>query len=200
MTHDAKVLVASCDPDACLSLVQDLMDRGYNTHGVLNGHDGVHRLDGTFDAVVADLSLPRSDCIGILQRAKRLCANAVRIMLAGSVTKDITVEMLNHGAQFLIEEPFTSQQVSDAISQLLAERRERFDADVHRVCQTRLNGMALNERERQVIICLLMGLPLKDVGVKLGMLEGSTKNLVSRLYKKIGISTRNELFQLLYAF
>ena len=198
MAHHAKVLVARRDPDACKALVQDLQGCGYDAHGLLNGLSSMSCLDSTFDVVIIDLSLPRKDCIRILREVLRCCAGAVRIMLASPDSKDAALEMLNHGAQFLMEQPFSVKEATNAISRLLAERGERFSAEIQRVCRDRLNAMSLEERERHIIVCLLRGQPIKDIGAQFGMLEGSTKNFISRIYKKIGIASRNELFRLIF--
>lgn len=54
-------------------------------------------------------------------------------------------------------------------------------------------NVALEDRERKVLLGILAGLTNKKIGDNLGISESSVKNVVQRLFGKAGVKTRSQL-------
>lgn len=198
MASHEKIMVVRSDVIACMGLVRGLEALGYDAHGIRDSDTAIACLDGTFDGVVTDLALPGLDGIGLLREAMRRNPCSLRIALSGGASKETVRDALNHGVHYLLEEPFTAQQLSFVIATLREESRVRFSAEIRRIFNHRLASMALNERERIATVGLLKGLPNKEIAMLLGITDQSAKNFVYRLYKKVGVTSRSELFHLLF--
>ena len=58
--------------------------------------------------------------------------------------------------------------------------------------------MPITDRERQMVFYVLKGLPNLEIAGLLGIGEQSVKNYLSQLYRKLGVSSRSELFHLVF--
>jgi DNA-binding NarL/FixJ family response regulator len=192
----AKILVVDDEADARDLLVMGLARHRHQALEAVDGIEACAVLDGTFDVVVTDLVMPRLDGIGLLKRLPGLCPQAIRVVITSFADKERSIAALNLGAHYLVEKPFTAQQLAEVIARLLTQRGQ--PAGLEQIFQHRLDSLLLTERERQLVIYVLKGLPNQEIGALLRITEQTVKNYLSLLYRKLGISTRSELFHLVF--
>jgi DNA-binding NarL/FixJ family response regulator len=194
----AKILIVDDEADARDLLLRGLERLGYEGHAARDGSAASEMLDGSFDVVVTDLVMPRLDGIGLLREVVVRNPRAVRVVITSFADKERVLAAFNLGAHYLIEKPFTTQQLGEVLARLLVERSEQDGEDLTGIFKRRLAAMALLERERQLIVYVLKGLPNKEVASLLGIGEQSVKNALYLLYQKLGVSSRSELFHLVF--
>ncbi len=198
MTTPAKILIVEDEADARGLLLRGLIRLGYDAHGAQDGAEAAGLLPGGFDAVVTDLVMPRLDGIGLLRLVAERSPRTVRVVITSFADKERVLAALNLGVHYLVEKPFTTQQLGDVLARLLVERAEHDVDGLERIFKRRLAALDLGERERQLIVYLLKGLPNKEIAALLGIGEQSVKNALYLLYQKLGVASRSELFHLIF--
>jgi DNA-binding NarL/FixJ family response regulator len=190
------VLVVEDESDARELLVRGLARAGYRAEGAVDGEQARPKLVPELDVLVTDLVMPRLDGISLLEVARDACPRALRVVLTSFADKERVVAALNLGASYLVEKPFTVQQIHELIQRLLRERAEASEPAA--MLQARLAALELSEREGRLVVYVLKGLANKDIASLLGVTEQSVKNYLFQLYRKLGIASRGELFHLVF--
>ena len=198
MNAPARILIVDDEADARGLLLRGLIRLGYDAHAAQDGAEATAMLASGFDAVVTDLVMPRLDGIGLLRLVAERNPRAVRVVITSFADKERVLAALNLGAHYLIEKPFTTQQLGDVLARLLDERADHDVDGLERIFKRRLAALELGERERQLIVYLLKGLPNKEIAALLGIGEQSVKNALYLLYQKLGVASRSELFHLIF--
>ena len=198
MTTPARILIVDDEADARGLLLRGLVRLGYDAYGAQDGAEAAGMLPGGFDAVVTDLVMPRLDGIALLRLVAERSPRTARVVITSFADKERVLAALNLGAHYLIEKPFTTQQLGDVLARLLVERSEHDVDGLERIFARRLAALELGERERQLIVYLLKGLPNKEIAALLGIGEQSVKNALYLLYQKLGVASRSELFHFIF--
>jgi DNA-binding CsgD family transcriptional regulator len=81
---------------------------------------------------------------------------------------------------------------------LMAQMITKFRNDIKEPILSSSSSLleTLSDRERQVVDILLLGLSNKEIAQKLFISESTVKKHLSRIFEKLGISNRTELFHL----
>ena len=85
------------------------------------------------------------------------------------------------GLQWILQDT-AAPVLSDAVASLLT----RLPADI-----------TLNPREREVLSAILAGVPRKEIAAQMSLSENTVKTHTRNLYKKLGVSSRQELYALI---
>jgi two-component system, NarL family, nitrate/nitrite response regulator NarL len=117
-------------------------------------------------------------------------ARALKLGASGIFLKSDAPERLVQAIRLVANGDFWIDQ---KVIHLLAD--QLFDRSTHQVDGTQTGG-ALGERERTVLLSILGGLSNRKIGEKMGLSEGSVKNVVQRLFSKAGVRTRSQLVRL----
>jgi len=192
----AKILIVDDETDARELLMRGLVRHGHQTIGAADGLQALSLIDESVDALVTDLVMPQLDGVGLLRRLPATVPNLIKVVITSFADKERAIAALNLGAHYLIEKPFTAQQLADVLARLLEERGP--SGTIEQIFQQRLRALPINERERQLVFYVLKGLPNLEIAGLLGIGEQSVKNYLSQMYRKIGVSSRSELFHLVF--
>ncbi|MEK7414963.1 MAG: response regulator transcription factor [Planctomycetota bacterium] len=187
-----RVLVVEDEADARELLVRGLERLGWHVAGASDGEEARRMLDAGWNAVVTDIRMPRMDGLLLLSHIRVLCPGALRVVITSFGDKDHVLQALNQGADYLIEKPFSAQQVSDLLKRLLQEQGG--DKRIDQLFIQRLSNLPLSERERNVVVLVLKGYANRDIATSLNMGEQSVKNALVGIYAKLGVSSRGGLF------
>ena len=190
-----KVLVVEDEEDARELLVRGLIRHGYQAEGAVDGEAACSRLTVDLGALVTDLVMPRLDGLALLKRASTACPRALRVVITSFADKERAVAALNLGADYLVEKPFTVAQIHETLQRLA---RVRADVPLADLLHERLAVLALSAREEQLVVHVLKGLANKDIATLMSVSEQSVKNYLFQLYRKLGITSRGELFHLVF--
>lgn len=196
MTHACILLVEDEAPARTL-LARGLSRLGYRVTAVADGAEAIPLLHRPWDAIVTDLVMPRVDGLSLLEEARRRGLRAARVVITSFADKDKVIAALNLGAAYLLEKPFGIDRLAEIIRRLLADRREGADAMVH-FFQQRLLGLPLASRERDLVAGLLKGSSNKELAARYGISQQTVKNILSGVYAKLGVTSRTELFHVVF--
>jgi DNA-binding NarL/FixJ family response regulator len=196
MSQQPRVLVVEDEADARELLVRGLGRQGFAAEGACDGAAALELLPRDWDVVVTDLLMPRLDGLGLLREMPQRLPHVLRVVITSFGDKERVLAALNLGADYLLEKPFTAQQLGDVLRRLLAERDD--ERQIDQLFSRRLASLPLTPRERETVVLVMKGLSNKDIARQLGLGEQTVKNALFTLYQKLGISTRTELFHLVF--
>ncbi len=196
MSAGADILLVEDETTARELLTLGLARLGHRVTGAADGLQAIAALDRRWDVIVTDLVMPHADGVQLLRELNRLHSEALRVVITSFADKDRVVSVLNLGADYLLEKPFSVDRLAGIIDRLLQERGE--GSDLTRFFHRRLVGMPLTPREREIVALVLKGLANKEMAAHLGLGEQTVKNLLSAIYAKLGIQTRGELFHAVF--
>lgn len=203
MERALRVLVVDDEADLRDLLGQGLRRRGYEVALAVDGEVGARALaTAAFDALITDLRMPRHDGIRLLEGLRGNHPTMLRIVATSFADKDNVVRALNAGADHLIEKPFTV----DAIDRLIRDLARlqppaadlALDALPSRILEQRMRELGLNDRQRELVVWLLKGLPNKRIAELRRTSEQVAKNAVNKLFEALGIGSRMELVHLVF--
>jgi len=189
------VLVVDDEIDARELAVSGLTRHGYEAISAFDGQDALNKMSD-IDVLVTDLVMPRMDGLGVLDAARTASPDAIRIVVTSFGDKDRVIAALNNGADYLIEKPFSIARLHEVIQRLLTERGG--NQSIAGIFNLRLATFKLSEREQRLVTYVLKGLPNKEIASLVGVSEQSVKNSLFYVYKKLGVSSRSELFHLVF--
>ncbi len=189
-----KVLIVDDEIDARELIVHGLARKGFATFGACDGEDACAKLDGSFQAIITDLVMPRLDGLSLLARVPELNPGAIIIVITSFADKERAIAALNLGADYMMEKPCTTQQLAEALRLLLGARLTGATTRTQRILET----LPFTPREREVVSHLLKGCSNKQIAELMEVREQSVKNYLHQLYVKLGISSRSELFHILF--
>ena len=150
------------------------------------------------DAIVTDLVLGNESSISGIELIPRLRALGIRtpvVLVTAFADAPRMKAALNAGAAYLLEKPFTTQALREVIDDVTSE-----DAGLKRMVSLRLSQARLTQREEQVARGALNGFSSGEIGAKMGNSEKTIKGHLTRVYEKLGVSGRRDLFHLMFPF
>ena len=191
-----KILLVEDEADTRELLARSLGRRGFDVTTASNGEIALGLIGNGFDVVVTDILMPRLDGIGLLKILRDREPPPVCIVITSFADKERVIEALNLGARFLMEKPFTTENLANVITRLLEEQTNEEDLGI--IFQRRLTHLNLGQRDQELVIYLLKGLSNRSIADVLGTTEQSVKNSFHQLYQRLGIGSRSELFHLVF--
>jgi DNA-binding NarL/FixJ family response regulator len=200
VTPDSKgtILLVEDERDAREMLVNALARAGYEPIAAGDATEALAKAKGTsfLDVVVTDVVLGTDDHGGLRMmadlRAIGVRAPVVVITAYADVPK---VKMaLNEGAAHLLEKPFRAAELVQIIERVRAP-----GGDVGHAIDQVLSRARLTGKERTVALHLLDGLSSTEIAEIERNSPKTIRQHVSQIYAKCGVSSRAELFRLVYA-
>jgi DNA-binding NarL/FixJ family response regulator len=153
------------------------------------------RTCGFIDVVVTDVVLGDHDRGG-LELMTKLQATGVRapvIVITAFADVEKVKIALNQGAAHLLEKPFNAADLVAAIERV----RAHGGGAAHAVEQV-LSRAQLTDKERKVALHLLNGLSSGEIAEAENNSPKTIRQHVSQIYAKCGVTSRGELFRLVY--
>lgn len=194
----ASVLLVEDEDTARELLARGLARLGHTIMSARDGAEALPLLNRTWDVIVTDLVMPRVDGLALLAEINQRCPRALRVVITSFADKDRVVAVLNLGADYLVEKPFGVQRLADIIERLITDRQGEPPDKFAQFFQRRLRGLPLSPREREVVGLLLQGLANKEIAQRLGIGEQTVKNALSGAYQRLGVTSRGELFHVVF--
>lgn len=192
------VLLVEDHNDARELLAVALAKRGWSVTAVATGEAALAALAPEIDILVSDIVLPGVDGIAVVERSHREYPLMVRVVITSFGDKDNVVSALNAGADHLLEKPFTGGQLHELLARLMDERDDGGDAAIATLFQRRMASLPLSEREKAMVQLVLKGLSNQRIADQSGVSEQAVKNSLFRIYGKLGIRSRSELFHAIF--
>ncbi len=151
---------------------------------------------GPFDVVVTDVVLGRDDRGGLtlMLELRGLGIRAPFVIITAYADVEKVKLALNQGAAYLLEKPFSAPELLLAIERVRGE-----GAGLERATEDVLTRAGLTAKERKVAEHLLNGLSSSEIAELEANSPKTIRQHVSQIYAKCGVSSRAELFRLVYA-
>jgi len=123
-----RLLVVDDEAALMLALCDTLEGHGYLAVGCTNGEDALVALrQGSFDLLLADLTMPGMNGIELLRAAVAIDPMLVGIIMTGEGTIGTAVEAMQSGALDYILKPFKLRAILPVLSRSLTLRRLRLE-------------------------------------------------------------------------
>jgi DNA-binding NarL/FixJ family response regulator len=190
----AAVLLVEDEEVARRMLTVGLERLGHRVVACADGAEALALLDDRIDVVVTDLVMPKSDGLALLRTLEGRDDPPLRIVITSFADKDRAIEALNLGAHYLLEKPFLAGELDQVIQRVL----RRGGGSVEDIFERQMATLPISSKERQLIVYVLKGLPNAEIAAQLGSSEVAVKSALFALYRKLGISSRGELFHLIF--
>lgn len=202
-----KVVVADDDPLVRAAVKAIIVDVPYLTlkGEAENGAQAVQAVrEHEPDLLLLDLNMPEMPGMDALRELSESLGQLRVLILTVHVDKRTLVTAIQYGARGLVLKTDAARQLRPAIEAVL-NRRYWFDGrsvpDVQQIVAQLTADMPrnpskrdlLNERELNVLRYVVLGATNKDIAREMKTSEQVVKNLVSRIFDKLGVFNRLEL-------
>jgi len=202
-----RVLIVDDEEDTRELLSIALKRERMNAESACNGVDALayFKDDGAkpIDVLVTDLVMPKMNGIELLESFRSDNISVVKIVMTSFAYKENVMSALSSGADYLIVKPFHGIQLKAVIENLLAEGvrtsvSEHGDDYLNDIFQRRLMSLPITETEKRIVALVARGASNEGISEALGISHQTVKNRMSLIYRKLGISTRSEIFMILF--
>ena len=134
--------------------------------------------------LVTDLRMPDMNGVELLERLKDIGALIPAVVITGHGDVPMAVAAMKAGAVDFIEKPFQDEVLIEAIKRA-ASRLEESSGPVEDTATLRARHDSLSEREQQVLLAVVAGLPNKtiahDLGISPRTVEVHRANIMSKM-------------------
>ncbi|MEX1368851.1 MAG: response regulator transcription factor [Nannocystaceae bacterium] len=156
------------------------------------------------DVVLMDLRMPRMGGVEATQRLKRLGSRARIIALTTFSDEDLVFDAIRAGAvSYLLKDAGADVIVSAVVAAAAGESviapsvAVKILAEFSRMASlvpqaSSFESLGLTEREGSILRLLARGTSNKGIARQLSIAEGTVKNHLSAVYKKLGVNDRTE--------
>ena len=192
----AAIALVEDEPDSREMVARGLRRLGHRVEVFPDGAEAIARIAADTEVVVTDLVMPKADGLDLLRHLLETRHRAARIVVTSFADKDRAVAALNLGANYLLEKPFLVPALDEVIGRVLATRGD--PASIDEIFTRQLTALPVGERDRGMIVLVLKGLANADIGAQFGITEQAVKSALFTIYRKLGISSRGELFHLIF--
>ncbi len=119
-----RVLVVDDEPLIRWSVVETLMDRGFEVVEAGDGRAAVTAIDGkAFDVVLLDFRLPDSNDLTLLSTIRRQSPGSQVILMTAYGTPEVTKGALDLGVYRVVSKPFEMNDLAALVNQANAAKR-----------------------------------------------------------------------------
>jgi DNA-binding NarL/FixJ family response regulator len=193
------VLLVEDEAEARHALTRALTRQGYTIAAFADAPSAIAHLRAVppppITLAIIDVVLGRDDSGGLdvlaALRARSATLPAVIVTAFADVAR--VKRALNLGASHLLEKPFRVTELLPVLEQLAATPADPSER-VTRVF-TQAN---LTQREAEIGRLVLKGLPSPEVADLLAISEKTVRQHLTKIYEKLGVSSRGELTHLLF--
>jgi two-component system nitrate/nitrite response regulator NarP len=197
-----RVLIADDHPMVLSGIVSVLADSPFEV--VASARDGTQVLDALANArpdiLVVDLQMPERTGLDILRTLRSKGDLRPVVFLMADIHEKELREALKLGVSGVILKKSAPSQLLMCLEHVRDGQRWVDQALMERALSAALGdepaGQSLGSlapRERAIARLVSAGLRNREIGVELGLTEGTVKVVLHRMYEKLGIASRVEL-------
>ena len=174
-----------------------------------SGQDTVHVVNAIRpDLLLLDLCMPRMSGLEALRELES-CRDAMRtVVLAGAIDRQHLLAAVHFGVRGLLLKNVTTEVMFEAIVSVLSGQywlEQTLVTDLLETVRPLIQSSSssggklsygLTPRERQVLAMVVAGYPNKEIARECAVSEQTIKHHLTRMFDKVGASTRVELAML----
>ena len=155
------------------------------------------------DVILMDIRMPNMNGVIATQEVKRRHPDVKVLILTTFDDSDYILNAINNGASGYLLKDTSSSALIDAIKNayagdtILPAKIARRIADAAKMVSTdreiRLKrAFALSDREVEIAVMIYEGFTNKQIASALKLTDGTSRNYISAIYVKLGVSSRSE--------
>ncbi len=155
------------------------------------------------DVILMDIRMPNMNGVIATQEVKRLHPEVKVIILTTFDDSDYILNAINNGASGYLLKDTSSAALIDAVKNayagdtILPAKIARRIADAAKLVSTdreiRLKrAFALSDREVEIALMIYEGFTNKQIASALKLTDGTSRNYISAIYVKLGVSSRSD--------
>ena len=197
-----RAIIIEDEEDVARLIAQVLESHGCEVCGVAgSGEEGLPLARKVKpDVALVDLGLPKMSGEDVIQAMKAELPKTACIALTAVDIPARILNALRAGASGYVLKPFRAAELGRAVEEVLSGVAAPISPRAAKVLLSELRGgppeprggPALSKRELEVLELLVHGHTYADVGVGLGIAEGTVQTYVKRIYEKLEVSTKAE--------
>jgi len=156
------------------------------------------------DLMLLDIQMPIMNGITALKRIKQSSPNIFILFLTTFIDSDYIVEGMAHGASgYMLKDMDIDKMISAirdtmsgqfilpaAVAAKLAERMNRFTEDQEQWQKSSPDNIQLTDREKKLGQLIIRGLNNREIADTMFIAEGTARNYISNLYRKLNVVDR----------
>ena len=157
----------------------------------------------TADLLILDLNLPGVEGTELMEEIVRRQPMLKILVLSGLTDRGRIMRVLQLGAAGFVPKSLDTDMLTNAIefvlrggvfipSKLLAESQRFFSETARSLPHLSSNAPKLTDRQKDVLMLLAKGAPIKRICLELNLSEGTVKTHVAAIYRIFGASNRTE--------
>jgi two-component system response regulator HydG len=124
-----RVLVVDDHLDLAETLVDGLIERGYDAVACVSSAEAARRLETeSFDALVTDLRMPEVDGLGLLARSRAAAPTRPVLVMTAYAAIETAVDAIRQGAYHYLTKPFTAAELALFLQRAIDEAYLRDEA------------------------------------------------------------------------
>ena len=124
MEGTSTILVVEDDPLLLRALQRDLKSADYTVKAAATAKDALAILaeSNDIDGIVTDVTLPDGTCMPVVQQALQRVNAPFVVIITGTAKLEVVFQLAQMGAVALLEKPFTTSQLQEALRKGDVER------------------------------------------------------------------------------
>jgi len=173
--------------------------------------DALQRLgeNAAFSLILLDYDMPGMSGLDGIERVQDSCGRAPIVILSGNIAPQQAMKALALGVAGVVTKDFKGRTLLDAVKlvmngerfvppfllrHVLGEDEEEVAWRSPAAAPSHTDG--LSEREHDVLALLVEGLSNKEIAARLGVADGTVKNHLHSVFKKLGARSRADAVRL----
>lgn len=183
--QDAIVYLVDDDPAVRRGLERLIATAGFSVRALSTAREFLSLLSPDVPAcLVVDLRMPEVDGLELQAELARRGRTIPLVFISGHATVPDSVRAMKAGAVDFLSKPVPGDLLLDVIGRAIARDRTH-RAEQARHVQVQERYALLTARERQVFAMLVRGLPNKQIGQAMGIVEKTVKVHRGRVMRKM---------------
>ncbi len=196
-SNDKNVAIVDDDEYVRDGLVELLDSVGYSSQVYTQAKEFLDEFDASgIGCILLDVRMPGMSGIELQHKLNNMKVSIPIIIMTGHGDIAMAVQAMKDGAFEFIQKPFRDQDVIDAITKAL-EKNAIDSEQKNKQEQIRQQIDLLTKREREVVNCVLEGMPNKVIARELGVSDRTVEIHRSHAMQKLGVKSVAELVKMM---
>jgi len=196
MPDDSTVCIVDDDQAVLAALTFLLTSEGYAVRAHESARTFLEMIEqDNCGCVVTDVRMPEMGGLDLLAEMKERRVSMPVIVITADGDIPLAIAAMKRGAIHFFEKPFDNDALLDSIRRALArgENKSAHDAEIQMIKE---RFATLTKREKDVLACLLNGLPNKVIAHELGISARTVEVHRANMMKKTQASSLAELVRM----
>jgi K+-sensing histidine kinase KdpD len=120
-----RILVVDDEPEVVRLCTRILSYEGLSVHGTTSGLEALSLLkEEPFDLLLVDIKMPDISGLDLLRQGRQIVPDLSAVVITGFATLDSAIEALHAGAHRFVLKPFSVDELTQAIDQVLLQKQK----------------------------------------------------------------------------